>query len=151
MAYHKQTGIYNGSACKRGHDGSRYVSGGGCVQCALDSSKRRASTADGREKKRLAYWKAGGKEDRQARNLKRHYGLTPDVYDQMRDAQGNVCAICGGPPGGSAKRFHVDHDHVSGKVRALLCYKCNIGLGSFDDDTARLLSAASYLEKHRER
>lgn len=68
----------------------------------------------------------------------------------MLSAQGDLCAICGkqatgtgtrgGPP-----RFHVDHDHVTGKVRGLLCGGCNIGLGGFRDSKSNLISAVSYL------
>lgn len=136
--------IVKGNSCKRGHDGRRYT-GGECVQCHSDASKRMAATPEGKEKKRLAYWKTGGKETRQARNLKANYGITIDQYNIMLLNQNNCCAICKGIAGGSSKRFHVDHDHQTGAIRGLLCYKCNMGLGSFDDNPNNLASAISYL------
>ena len=43
---------------------------------------------------------------------------------------------------------HIDHDHKTGKIRSILCNKCNVGLGMFNDDTAVLRRAAKYIEKH---
>jgi hypothetical protein len=55
--------------------------------------------------------------------LRRRYGITPDDYDAMADAQGGVCAICGLPP--RKGTLDVDHDHATGRVRGLLCRRCN--------------------------
>jgi hypothetical protein len=77
------------------------------------------------------------------------YGITPEQYSGMLAAQGGRCAVCRSdqwPGKGSSP--HVDHDHATGKVRALLCTNCNNGLGSFGDDPARLRAAAAYLEAH---
>lgn len=64
--------------------------------------------------------------------LKSKYGLTPEQYDEMLTAQENVCAICKNPESqvlnGSISRLSVDHDHDTGKVRGLLCIKCNRSL-----------------------
>jgi hypothetical protein len=72
----------------------------------------------------------------------------------MLQAQDGKCAICGSvpPPGGknAAARLHVDHDHETGKVRALLCNGCNRGMGYMNDDPARLRKAADYIERHKE-
>lgn len=54
-----------------------------------------------------------------------------------------ACAICG-----RADPSHWDHDHQTGVWRELLCRGCNIGLGHFGDDPARLRAAADYLERH---
>lgn len=79
--------------------------------------------------------------------LKRVYGITQDQYEEMFAAQGNVCAICGKPQPGSSKLFHVDHSHRTGKVRGILCPRCNTGLGMFKDNPAALRAAADYLER----
>lgn len=81
-------------------------------------------------------------------HLKRKFGITLDQYKSLNKAQEGRCAICGGL-NVAGRRLAVDHCHRSGKIRGLLCYKCNVGLGSFDDDLERLLLAALYLEKHR--
>jgi len=83
--------------------------------------------------------------------LKCRYGLTIKEYEDLLHAQGGVCAICktSDPGDGKKKCFHVDHDHKTGAVRGLLCISCNMALGSFDDDPARLRVAAAYLEKAR--
>lgn len=77
--------------------------------------------------------------------LRRKYGITVEQYHAMAEAQGQVCAICGGSV---ERRFHVDHCHASGVVRGLLCQFCNTGLGMFRDEPDRLRSAAEYLERH---
>ena len=75
--------------------------------------------------------------------LKERYGLTPEDYAAMAMSQDHACAICA-----DDSPLVVDHDHESGKVRALLCHACNRGLGHFRDSPARLRNAAEYLERH---
>ncbi|HJX42925.1 MAG TPA: endonuclease VII domain-containing protein, partial [Geodermatophilus sp.] len=77
-------------------------------------------------------------------HLKRRYGITAEEADAMLAAQGGLCAICRGAPAA-----HVDHDHQTGRVRQLLCFGCNGGLGQFRDDPAALRAAAGYVERHR--
>ncbi|MEU2349618.1 endonuclease VII domain-containing protein [Modestobacter sp. NPDC049651] len=79
-------------------------------------------------------------------HLKRRYGITAEEADGMLAAQGGLCAICRAAPAA-----HVDHDHGTGAVRALLCFNCNGGLGQFRDDPAVLRAAAEYVEEHRRR
>lgn len=62
--------------------------------------------------------------------------------------QGGRCAICAGSPVGPGRRLHVDHDHATGRVRALLCSSCNTAVGLMQDDSARLRAAADYLDKN---
>lgn len=77
------------------------------------------------------------------------YGITGEEYEAMLAAQNGCCAICESSEwSGKDRAPHVDHDHVTGKVRALLCGNCNNGLGNFGDDPARLRAAAEYLERH---
>ena len=79
-------------------------------------------------------------------HLRRRYGISAADADAMFDAQGGLCAICQ-----TAPAVHVDHDHETGAVRALLCFNCNGGLGQFRDDPDLLRAAADYVEEHRER
>lgn len=97
---------------------------------------------------RMNWVKSGGKKlaDRRS-HLKRKFGLTLEQYDEMLAAQGGVCAICGREPRDDIS-LHVDHDHVTGQIRKLLCFKCNNALGDFDDDPQMLQKAIAYLDDH---
>lgn len=76
-------------------------------------------------------------------------GLSPQDYDLLLELQGGGCAICGYDPGG--RKLNVDHDHTAGRVRGLLCRKCNTGIGFFGDDLEGLRKAVEYLERHEHR
>jgi len=73
------------------------------------------------------------------------YGITVDEYNAMYTAQNGGCYICGEPEIG--KSLSIDHDHVSGKVRGLLCSNHNRALGLMQDDPDILLKAHEYLVK----
>jgi hypothetical protein len=79
-------------------------------------------------------------------HLRAKYGLTPADYDRMLAGQGGGCAICG-ELAADGQSLHVDHCHDTGRVRGLLCFNCNAGLGMFDHDGARLDAAATYLRR----
>ena len=84
--------------------------------------------------------------------LKKRFGISVQKYDEMMDAQGGVCAICGNSETMIDKRglkmsLAVDHCHKTGKVRGLLCKNCNHGLGNFKDDQGLLRKALDYLGK----
>lgn len=78
---------------------------------------------------------------------RKRYGLTLDQYDAMLDAQAHACAICFGGPRGR-NRFHVDHDHQTGAVRALLCWRCNAVLGNVEENAELLSRMIGYLHAH---
>ncbi|MER7596264.1 endonuclease VII domain-containing protein [Streptomyces hydrogenans] len=78
------------------------------------------------------------------------YGITEEEYVVMLEAQGHACAICGSKEWpGKDNRPHVDHCHSTGRVRGILCGRCNVALGLMDDDAGRLRTAAEYLERER--
>jgi hypothetical protein len=86
-------------------------------------------------------------------HLKKKFGLTPEQFMQMYDNQEGLCAICstlmlvseGGRSGRQPRHAVLDHDHATGKVRGLLCRRCNTGIGMLRDDPRIVLNAASYL------
>lgn len=82
-------------------------------------------------------------KQRKRARLKSRYGLTPSGFLGFYKEQAGLCAICGGPPG--KQGLHVDHDHATGRVRGLLCFDCNSGLGKFRDHVGLLLRAVTYL------
>ena len=75
--------------------------------------------------------------------MKRRYGLTPDEWSAMLVGQDGLCAICGKPP----VRPCVDHDHATGRVRAILCHRCNIAL-PYVERGEWLAAALAYLRRH---
>jgi len=84
--------------------------------------------------------------------LRYNYGMSLEEFDQLLAEQHNACAICGLT---SSETLCVDHCHDTGKVRGLLCRRCNSGLGFYDDDPAFMSKAVAYLgywkRKHTER
>jgi hypothetical protein len=73
---------------------------------------------------------------------RRLYGLNEEEYNNMILSQNNLCAICNKP---SDKTLHIDHDHVTGRVRGLLCSNCNLGIGLLEEDLIVLNRAIEYL------
>lgn len=73
------------------------------------------------------------------------YGLTEASYAELLVKQNGVCAICAAVPG--RRSLAVDHDHRTGKVRGLLCTRCNRSISKFGDDPILLRNAAIYLER----
>ena len=73
----------------------------------------------------------------------RLYGLTAEEWQSLFDSQQGLCAIC------RVNNIRdVDHCHITGRVRGLLCNPCNQALGLFNDDKNRLIKATKYLEEY---
>lgn len=106
-----------------------------------------ASRGPGWERSGRAKYKPPEPE-RWAAYIKRKYGIERDQFQQMLEEQEGVCAICRQECNRSTTtRMCIDHDHSTGKVRGLLCFQCNVGLGKFKDDTALLRTAIEYLQR----
>lgn len=78
------------------------------------------------------------------------FGVTEEEYQDMLKSQRSCCAICEVPiteyaKEGDTSNFAVDHDHTTGKVRGLLCNRCNRGLGYFKDSINNLKRALNYI------
>lgn len=86
---------------------------------------------------------------RRSRWLQRAYGITVDDFDLIFEKQGFACALCGSTTKNGRGNFVVDHCHEYGHNRAILCGKCNKGLGLFNEDPELLSAAAEYLIKHQ--
>jgi hypothetical protein len=73
------------------------------------------------------------------------YGLTPEEYEAMSAEQGHACKICKQGPVGRGQGLHVDHDHMTGRVRGLLCTRCNLMIGCALDDPKVLEAGVRYI------
>ncbi|MFP5317536.1 MAG: endonuclease VII domain-containing protein [Acidimicrobiia bacterium] len=132
-------------ACNLAAKAARYQANPGpararAQQWRIDNPERYASNQ--------ADFRASGRKaiaDRKS-HLKRNYGLTIEQYEAMLLAQGGGCGICRRTPRPDIS-LHVDHDHASGAIRGILCFKCNNALGDFEDDPVLLRRALAYVER----
>lgn len=103
-------------------------------------------------RKRVDAWKLANPEkcraSTAAANLRAKYGITVADKDRMVQEQDGRCAICT-HTFKDTRDTCVDHCHITGTVRGILCRLCNLGLGKFRDDRHRLHAAIEYLERHR--
>jgi hypothetical protein len=90
-----------------------------------------------------------GKEERKIRRRKYHlrdkFGMTISDYNLLLERQNGKCAICDKIPKLS---LVIDHCHETGKIRGLLCQRCNMGLGYFQDNKILLEKATKYIKNH---
>jgi hypothetical protein len=86
---------------------------------------------------------AGNRRKRRERNLRRLYGLSLEDYDVMLRRQGGACATC-------KRKFKqslcVDHCHITGLLRGLLCKNWNVGNGYLGDNPRVMRNSADYTE-----
>lgn len=108
-----------------------------CRKC--NSVEKRQRRLNGRPER--------NKEQERAHNLKSNYGLTVEEYDVLLEKQGRGCAVCGSLDSKTTrtKYLFVDHCHKTGEIRGLLCHKCNVALGLFEDNIEVLEKATAYL------
>lgn len=123
----EQTTYVPTKPCKHGHY-LRYVSSNNCVPCHHAAIEKR-------------------KIDNRFVRFRKEYGLSKSEYLHLVKSQESSCAVCGSHEPDHFK-LHVDHCHDSGKVRGLLCGKCNQGIGLFGEDKQKMLAAIEYLELH---
>ena len=93
------------------------------------------------------YYILGYKKIQAKRQLERLYGLSIEQYNNLFNEQEGCCIICGVHQINLKRRLSVDHCHKIGKIRGLLCSKCNLVLGLFKDDHERFGKAQEYLRK----
>lgn len=137
--------------CRHGHQGPRFTSTGGCVQCTKRNGKKYATSEKGvayrkqwraqphvRERDCVASIKDG---------KKRRYGLEWDEFQALLERAENKCEVCLKlfMPRDRRNAACVDHDHATGEVRGLLCHSCNRAMGLLKDDPAILRAMLEYL------
>lgn len=133
--------------------------GSECRSClcqrARDYRRANPEVVRAADKRRYDNSGARGARSRRDGHYRRTFGITVDDYERMLAEQGGKCHLCHGRPVASKSRrsgnarLHVDHDHQTDKVRRLLCYRCNVGLGLFRDNVAVLSRAIAYIKEHR--
>ena len=108
-------------------------------------NKRRKVSRESRKRCRQRNLTATREKERnhQRKQFLKKLGLTMTDIERMLQEQNNRCAICG-----VSNPLRVDHCHKTGKVRGLLCDKCNMGIGLLQDDSNILRAAAEYIERH---
>lgn len=104
--------------------------------------------------KRSLEWAKKNKERFKTNQLKYRYGISSEEYEEKLKNQQNKCAICFEEETTSCKdslrKLAVDHNHITGKVRDLLCGRCNTALGLLKENKEVLKAMLNYMEKHNE-
>jgi len=115
------------TTCENGHDDWYVYTGARASQryCRTCHNQNEARTPTGRRRELL----------------KRKHGMTLEKFEDLLASQGGVCAICGEVP----HRTHLDHSHTTGRIRGILCYRCNIGIGYLQESPRILQAAIAYL------
>lgn len=122
---------------------------GNCLGCGLVAPAGGRTHCTACADKRNALARARHKKDPRkvySYKLRKEYGLTLAQYNALFAAQGGACAICNQIVNGN---LNVDHDHKTGKVRALLCAPCNLGIGNLREDPSLMEAAAAYIRSHK--
>lgn len=83
--------------------------------------------------------------------LRKTFGIGLQDKRAMFESQGNVCAACGSKEYNGGRDWHVDHDHVTGKIRGILCRPCNVALGLLGDQLDEVRRRATALIEYLER
>jgi glucan-binding YG repeat protein len=117
-----------------------------CQQTAYNNYRKKHPEVY--RKASLKHWRSLNEEKKQERWIKR-YKLSAEQYYEMFKKQKEVCKICE-KKCSSRKNLSVDHCHQTGKVRGLLCVKCNTSLGMLNDDISLFYKAIEYLKGFEE-
>lgn len=125
-----------------------------CKLCVFDRSNswRKRNPEKVKEIKRNTYLRHIGKYNQEA-ILRKYKNITREDYEKLLNYHNNKCGICNREEtrivrkDGTASPLSIDHDHKTGKIRGLLCNKCNRALGYFEDSITSLMNAIDYLKR----
>jgi Recombination endonuclease VII len=126
--------------CEHGVHGKK-----SCLTCRRAYSRDYGRTAKGKIHRRR--WAAANRSKTHDSQRQSVYGLSPEAYADMLTQQGNRCAMpdCRTAEPGGRGSWHVDHDHETGAVRGLLCNRCNLCLGQYENSIKREAVFKQYL------
>jgi hypothetical protein len=109
-----------------------------CTTCGKETKDRQRKMYNSKEYKIIA----------RDKRLKKEYGIGIDDYNKMFNEQNGACYICKKHQSELNSTLAVDHCHKTGKVRGLLCYKCNTALGLIYESIGSLINMIDYIKKH---
>jgi hypothetical protein len=116
-----------------------------CIKCrrrALKGYHKKRGNPDSDGNPTSSFTRRGHKSQRE-RNLFNKYGLTEDQVQTMLEDQGNCCALCSK----AMIKYRIDHNHITKKVRGILCHRCNLVIGGGWDDPDFCSKALAYLKR----
>lgn len=121
-----------------------------CSKCNIEKAPREfyPDTRPGRGGLKCWCKSCWGNSERNLK-LRKNFGLSREDFEHLVDEHAGRCAICFRQPTGMpGDHLSVDHNHVTGKIRGLLCTSCNLLLGSCKDSVDTLRYAMDYLVMH---
>lgn len=142
--------VWSFNRSKTSRDGLLYH----CSDCGKKAAKDRYRKPENKDRavKLSNEWRSVNRdrynESLLASNLRKKYGISVDDYYSKLSAQGGKCATPKCNNTNESKTLHVDHDHLTGDVRGLLCFRCNAVLGQVNDDKEILQNLIDYLNMH---
>lgn len=118
-----------------------------CIECKGQYSRELYAKDPYKfDRQRTAYRASEHGKTRKRRSLfMRKYNLTLEQHKQLYLDQNGCCALCGDST--SYDKIDTDHSHQTGKVRGLLCHRCNTGIGFLGDTFEGVMRAAEYLRR----
>lgn len=128
------------------HPERRHYARGLCKSCYRNTPAFKAQRQGYYQAHRDQYRQHDLKRRALRKPAEKRYGMPAAAQIAMLEAQAGLCAICGREPG--RKGLCVDHDHATGRVRAMLCTRCNTAIGMLKDDPELCERAAIYLRNH---
>jgi len=111
-----------------------------CKECANATSRKHHAR---RMKTDRRY-----KESKRESYLRFKYGIGCEEYEELLSKQDHTCAVCGKELKSRGGHTHLDHDHITGKIRGMLCTNCNRGIGHLQESITVLEAAVVYLKEH---
>lgn len=120
-----------------------------CKKCQLKGAKEIRNKNPEKFRKRTRNWNKMNPEQRKDTRLTYRYGISIEQFNEMREKQEFSCKICGIHESKLMKGLFVDHNHITGKVRGLLCAPCNGFLGKMktDETLDLIIKLVDYCEK----
>jgi hypothetical protein len=111
------------------------------------NSEERAKFLTEKRKRRKEQEAVKKRQDNRWLAIYSMFRLTREQWQVIYNKQNGMCAICGKSQDKLGYTLQVDYDHNAGRVRGLLCKRCNLGIGMFGEDVENINKAISYLEK----